>query len=232
MFDDVIDRIIDHCRNLLESAPLRDGQCRYLCLVGGFSASKYLQKRMSFELGPKSKHKLIVIRPKRPSLSVVDGAVRLGLKPEYIESRVLAKTYGIKVNSPISKWNLDELDPELVQRHRYYNKRAKQEYLHFIFHPFARKGNEVKLTDKPKTTSFYASKRNIVGIDVFASDEERPVFITGKPVARKDFKLPSNWDIHKTFPISFFFSDTKIRVFADIDGLEEHEKEIQLEYEW
>jgi len=231
MFDDVIDRIIDHCRRLLESAPLKDGQCRYLCLVGGFSASKYLQKRIIYELGPKSKHKLRVIIPTRPSLSVVEGAVRLGLKPDYIESRVLRKTYGIKVNSPISKWNLDELDPKLVARHRYYNKRAQQDYLHFIFNPFARKGDEVKLTDKPKTKEFYASKRNIVGIDVFESDEQRPVFIEGKPMARKDFKLPAQWDIHQTFPISFFFSDTTIRVFADIDGLEEHEKEIQLEYE-
>jgi len=231
MFDDVIDRIIDHCRRLLESPPLKDGQCHYLCLVGGFSASKYLQKRMIYELGPKSKHRLIVIRPKRPSLSVVDGAVRLGLKPDYIASRVLGKTYGIKVNSPVSKWNLAELDPDLVKKHKYFNKRAKQEYLHYIFHPYAQVGDEVKLTDRAKTTKFYASKQHIVGIDVYASDEYRPVFVTGKPVARKDFKLPKGWDIHKTFPISFFFSDTKIRVFADIDGLKEHEKEIKLDFD-
>jgi len=233
MFDDVIDRIVDHCRRLLESPPLRNGQCRYLCLVGGFSASKYLQKRMIYELGPKSKHNLIVIRPKRPSLSVVDGAVRLGLKPDYIASRVLGKTYGIKVNSPISKWKdkLDSLDPELVAKHRYFNKRANQEYLHYIFHAYARKGDEVKLTDEAKTTKFYASKQHIVGIDVYESDDRRPVFVTGKPVAKKDFKLPADWDINKTFPISFFFSDTKLRVFADIDGLDEHEKEIKLEYD-
>merc|ERR1711971_1507245 len=49
LFDRVIDRVIDHCTALLDTAPLRNGQCQYVCLVGGFSASKYLQKRVIAE---------------------------------------------------------------------------------------------------------------------------------------------------------------------------------------
>jgi len=63
-----------------------------------FSSSNYLRSRIHFELGDKSKYKLTVITTKRPNLAVVDGAVRLGLKPEYIKERRCAKTYGIKVN--------------------------------------------------------------------------------------------------------------------------------------
>ena len=232
IFDEVIDQIIDHCKNLLKMEVLSNRQCKYICLVGGFSSSKYLQSRIVFELGTKSDYRLIVIVPKRPSLSVVDGAVRLGLKPDYIQSRIVQKTYGIKVNAPISRFDLNDLDKELVTKNRYFNKRANQEYLHNIFHAYVRCEDEIEITDKPKTTKFYASKKNIVGIDVYASNDKNPIFITGKPIARKDVILPSNWDIHQTFPISFFFGDTKIRVFADIDGIEDHEKEIRLEYEF
>ena len=232
LFDEVVDQIIDHCKNLLKMETLKNKQCKYICLVGGFSSSKYLQSRIMYELGIKSDYRLIVIVPKRPSLSVVDGAVRLGLKPDYIASRIVRKTYGIKVNAPISRFNLNDLDKDLVTKNRYFNKRANQEYLHNIFHPYVRCEDQINITDKPKTTKFYASKKNIVGIDVYSSNDKNPIFITGKPIARKDVILPSGWDIHQTFPISFFFGDTKIRVFADIDGIEEHEKEIRLEYEF
>eukprot|EP00485_Elphidium_margaritaceum_P000041 CAMPEP_0202692808 /NCGR_PEP_ID=MMETSP1385-20130828/7099_1 /ASSEMBLY_ACC=CAM_ASM_000861 /TAXON_ID=933848 /ORGANISM="Elphidium margaritaceum" /LENGTH=722 /DNA_ID=CAMNT_0049348405 /DNA_START=35 /DNA_END=2203 /DNA_ORIENTATION=+ len=233
MFDEVIDQTIDHCRMLLKLDALnKDSPCRYICLVGGFSSSKYLQHRIMYELGIKSEYKLIVIVPKRPSLSVVDGAVRLGLKPDFISARKLRKTYGIKVNAPIARFTLSDLNEELVQKHRYFNKRANLEYLHCIFHPYVRCGDEIDITDKPITTQFYASKKNIVGIDVYCTDERDPTFVDGDPVARKDVPLPANWDIHQTFPISFFFGDTKIRVFADIDGLADHEKEIRLDYEF
>eukprot|EP00484_Ammonia_sp_Unknown_P021757 CAMPEP_0197026112 /NCGR_PEP_ID=MMETSP1384-20130603/6279_1 /TAXON_ID=29189 /ORGANISM="Ammonia sp." /LENGTH=703 /DNA_ID=CAMNT_0042454723 /DNA_START=41 /DNA_END=2152 /DNA_ORIENTATION=+ len=232
MFDEVIDQIIDHCRNLLRMEPLKDKQCRYICLVGGFSSSRYLQSRIMYELGIKSEYRLIVIVPKRPSLSVVDGAVRLGLKPDYIKSRVVQKTYGIKVNAPVARFKLKELDSSLVEKNRYFNKRANQEYLHNIFHAYVRRGDEIDITDEPKSTKFYASKRNIVGIEVFDSEETNPTFITGKAIAKKDVILPANWDIHTTFPISFFFGDTKIRVFADIEGIKDSEKEIHLEYEF
>jgi len=236
LFDRVIDRVVDHCAALLETPPLKNGQCKYVCLVGGFSASKYLQKRVFAELGAKSKHKLVVIVPNRPSLSVVDGAVRLGLRPDYIAARVVRKTYGIKVNAPIKRFDSARLQQKenraTVAKQRYWNERAQQEYMHCVFHAFVRKGDEVKLSDKPKTTKFYASKKSVVGIDVYASEERDPLFVPAKAIARKDFRLPENWDIHQTFPISFFFGDTKIRVFADIDGLEEHEKEIHLDYEF
>ena len=195
LFDGVIDRIVDHCKRLLAAPPLKDGQCRYICLVGGFSASKYLQRRGIAELGTASPHKL-------------------GLRPDYIAARVVSKTDGIKVNAPLKRFaQVEEGDKAAVAKHRYYNERAQQEYVHCILHAYVRKGDEVCLTDEPKTTKFYASKKHVVGIDVYASEERDPMFVPGKAIARKDFRLPPDWDINQTFPISFFF--------GDIDGLEE-----------
>ena len=67
LVDCAVDRIVGHCKLLLATRQLKDGQCRYFCLVRGFSASKYLQRCLIAQLGTKSQHKLVVIVPKRPS---------------------------------------------------------------------------------------------------------------------------------------------------------------------
>lgn len=230
MFDHIIDRIIDHCKTLLKKQELLN--CQYLCLVGGFSSSKYLQTRVHLELGKKSEHHLIVILPRLPNLSVVDGAVRLGLRPDYITSRTVAKTYGIKVNGPVSRYKLSEFPEEFVQKNIYFHPRHNQQWLHNIFGVYARKNSIVKNTDEPLSRSFYASKNNVIGIEVYESDLENPVMIEGDPIAKKDVELPPDWDMSTRFPISFFFGDTTIRVFAGIDGLEDHQKQIHLNYEF
>merc|ERR1712062_699394 len=61
-------------------------QCKYLCLVGGLCSSQYVQKQFKFEFqsGSKTKHRLKVIIPNKPLLTVVVGAARMGLRNDYI----------------------------------------------------------------------------------------------------------------------------------------------------
>ncbi|CAJ0847791.1 12914_t:CDS:10 [Entrophospora sp. SA101] len=75
-FDPVIGRIIRLIRRQLEES---DGDCSAIFLVGGFSESLYLQKRIKGEF---KKHVSIVSVPSEPACAVVRGAVEYGLNTE------------------------------------------------------------------------------------------------------------------------------------------------------
>lgn len=79
MFDVVIDEIEEHVMNLLRMEAL-DG-CQFLCMVGGFSCSKYLQYKIKTKFGRTSKElkkNLMILIPDKPVLSVVKGAAYFG----------------------------------------------------------------------------------------------------------------------------------------------------------
>ncbi len=113
MFDSVIDKMFDHVDMLLrtpEMRPIRCGEekeeqkgeeglepipgaagqnekgCEYICTVGGFSDSPYLQYRLRYEFGPDSKRGLKIVTKPNPILRVVDGATKLGLHPDFLYS--------------------------------------------------------------------------------------------------------------------------------------------------
>merc|ERR1711971_1319935 len=73
MFDHVITPTILHVQSLLEDSKLQK-QCNYLCLVGGLSRSPYFEWRMRRQFGSKSRYKMEIVVPRRPMLSVVEGA--------------------------------------------------------------------------------------------------------------------------------------------------------------
>ena len=79
--------------NLLNE-PKLTRKCKYLCLVGGLSCSKYFQYKMQEAFGMRSKYMMTVITPNRPILSVVEGAAYFGITDNYIKARVLPHTYG------------------------------------------------------------------------------------------------------------------------------------------
>ena len=76
LFNFVIDPIINHVEKLLRG-PLTSKKFKYICLVGGLSCSKYFGKRIKEQFGLKSRHRLDVIVPYKPILSVVQGAAFL-----------------------------------------------------------------------------------------------------------------------------------------------------------
>eukprot|EP01083_Nonionella_stella_P112473 330904_1 len=102
LFDSVINKIESHVCGLLKDVKALEG-CRYLCLVGGFASSKYLQARMENAFGIKSKFNLIVKVATKPALSVVKGAAYFGIKPYFMQARILKYTYGLRVNWKMPK---------------------------------------------------------------------------------------------------------------------------------
>eukprot|EP01083_Nonionella_stella_P106706 308215_1 len=88
-----MDPIVNHIHKLLAEPKLMRN-CKYLCLVGGFSSSVYFQNKMKEAFGSRSKYRMQMVIPNRPILSVVEGAAYFGITPNYMKARVLRYTYG------------------------------------------------------------------------------------------------------------------------------------------
>eukprot|EP01084_Bolivina_argentea_P263715 446445_1 len=93
LFDSKINPIISHVVQLLDMKVMK--HCKYLALVGGFSCSKYFQKRMKDMFGVFSKYCMNIIIPNKPMLSVVEGASYMAIRQDYIRARKLPFTYGL-----------------------------------------------------------------------------------------------------------------------------------------
>ncbi|CAG8554776.1 11376_t:CDS:2, partial [Scutellospora calospora] len=87
MFDPIIGRIIRLIRGQLDKC----NNCAAMFLVGGFSESKYLRKRIKKEF----KKIPVIASPDKPIAAIVRGAVSYGLDMTIVKSRVLRYTYGI-----------------------------------------------------------------------------------------------------------------------------------------
>jgi molecular chaperone DnaK (HSP70) len=141
LFDPVVDRIIKLIQVQLDN---NRETCSAMFLVGGFSQSKYLQKRIKQKFQQRIKNKNISV-PAHPIAAISRGAALYGLSmknsepnseiidpPKFvIDERMLKYTYGIRV-SP--KWK--EGDP--IERRR-SNGRIRK------FRCIARRGTAVKV---------------------------------------------------------------------------------------
>ena len=117
MFDHVINPSISHIHGLLSNDKM-DG-CKYLCLVGGLSTSRYFQYRMQKEFGAESEYQLEIIVPIRPVLCVCEGAAYFGMVKKYIKGRVLRYTYGSAVNPLLHLIDTDKLPLGYLKENQY-----------------------------------------------------------------------------------------------------------------
>ncbi|CAG8600929.1 6199_t:CDS:2 [Diversispora eburnea] len=90
-FDPVIGKIIRLVSNQLNNG----NDCSAMFLVGGFSESKYLQRRIKDEFGMQVKN---ISVPKQPQAAIVRGGLEYGLNMKTIKTRVLKWTYGIELS--------------------------------------------------------------------------------------------------------------------------------------
>ncbi|KAJ7539870.1 hypothetical protein O6H91_11G112700 [Diphasiastrum complanatum] len=86
IFDPVVGKILA----LVDNAIVSD--LKALMLVGGFSSSPYLMRRIQEKFGERVGE---IIRPPNPGSAVCSGAVTLGISKGIILARVSRKTYGI-----------------------------------------------------------------------------------------------------------------------------------------
>ncbi|CAG8769558.1 32184_t:CDS:10, partial [Gigaspora margarita] len=133
MFDPIIERIIRLINLQLENSP----KCSIIFVVGGFSESEYLQKRIKEEFEQRVKY---IVIPPEPTAAVVNGAVIYGLtlnsSEQYnakmpigpiIKSRVLKYTYGTDIKSSrefcilAKKGTIANLDQKFEQSFKPFN---------------------------------------------------------------------------------------------------------------
>ncbi len=93
MLDDVFGPIIATLQEIMHNKKQITGKCTYLSLVGGLAESSYFQARMEEEFGLKSKYGLSIIVPKRPILSVVEGAAWFGAETIRTLSESISATF-------------------------------------------------------------------------------------------------------------------------------------------
>jgi molecular chaperone DnaK (HSP70) len=122
-------------RTIEEQFEKLDGYgCDYIFLVGGFSTSPLLRKRVEEQFGWRVKK---IVMPVEPGAAIVEGAVSFGLDPTTIRARCSRLTYGYRCSKPFE----EGIDPE---RKRFFSERAGQDYCDDRFGIMAAKGESIE----------------------------------------------------------------------------------------
>ncbi|WAR14057.1 HS12A-like protein [Mya arenaria] len=88
LFKRPIDLLMRHLKSLLAEPKMRS--VHTVILVGGFGESPYVQRRIKSEITG-----VRLILPSEAGLAVLKGAVRFGLSPDIVSSRILKYMYGV-----------------------------------------------------------------------------------------------------------------------------------------
>ncbi|WAQ99930.1 HS12B-like protein [Mya arenaria] len=158
IFDEIIDQVIEFLFIMLQDA-------EYIVLVGGFSESKYLQKRMKAEFGDK------VVAPTEPRTAVMRGAVLFGQSPASIQTRVSKYTYGIATMEHFKPGIHSENKRIVINGH---------EYCDDIFEKIVTIGQEITVRQNMKEMTYHPTiddQAHFV-LQVFASSTENPKYVT------------------------------------------------------
>ena len=239
LFDVVMDPIMGHTKKLLNN-PTMNG-CKYLCLVGGLSCSPYFQYQMKQNFGKNSEYGLQLIIPRRPILSVVEGAAYFGLIKNYIKARILRYTYGKTIIWPLQRAIDNGVPKEHIDKFKMFNKHANAYGVKGCFMSIAKKNQEVKHDEIFTTEStMFDPNASSISINILCSDKEDPkIKDDGWRIA--ELKLDVNNDNNNNnnnngdkqdtkIIVEFHFYDTQLKVFAYRRNCAHLKKEIELNY--
>lgn len=206
LFDLVIDEMLalvdQHLRDINASRSER------ILLVGGFVESQYLQVR--FKERFRSRVAEVLIAP-RPAYAVLLGAVKWGLRPDTLVSRIMTHTYGVDVRMPFEQ-GIDTPD-------RYHIDGYGEAWCRDRFSIFVRSGQSVEV-GTPVSQRFYPTdpQDTSVRLDVYAMDDASPRYVNS-PGSEKIGTL--NVDVSSTVNlpaaereilVTMIFGDSEITV--------------------
>jgi len=189
----------------------------------------------------------MIFTPKRPILSVVDGAARMGLHPNFISARTISKTYGIAVQKDINEFKLmypDALIPQqrITSRSFWVDEQrtqlVKRQVINDVFCPFVRRQQLIKNSDQPKV--YWVEPAHVttdrISIRFYSSEDiDAPMFVEeGGEENRIEIELTEQCKMRgEPIPIIFVFCDTTIRVFVEVmsDNGQRETKEVALDFD-
>ncbi|CAB4381861.1 unnamed protein product [Rhizophagus irregularis] len=200
MFDPVIDRIINLIDDQLKNSSEKN--CSAMFLVGGFSESPYLLRKVkeTFE------HQVPIIAvPAVPIAAIVRGAITYGLNVDndIVPDRVLKWTYGIEVCRP---WVSGDKP----------NKRTK-DGMYLYFHELAKRGSNVKV-DQKFSGDFYPIRPNqdIITFNVYYTSKYEAKYCSDPGMRLLGVIRVKTYDTHLGLnrPIEFSLAFGKVEIKA------------------
>lgn len=116
IFDPIVDQILSLIENQYEAMQKAEKKLDMIILTGGLGQSEYLLNKIQDKFYGKNIH---VHAPVQYDQSVVRGAVELAKDTSYITKRIVRKSYGIQVMTPLVD-AFDYMDPSSELRFAKY----------------------------------------------------------------------------------------------------------------
>ena len=189
----IFDPIVAQILRLIRKQVAAVSGCKAILMVGGFSESKYLQKRVRDDFPD-----IPVVKPTGAGGAVCVGATLYGLRPNLVASRIARKTYGIGVMQMSFKPNplffMAGIGPPLVP-----------DFDEDSFLTFVNKGDEVDV-DSHVTHTVKPSHegQNQALIELFSSEEN-------------DVESTTEWGVKKEGKFIFLMPDTSLGTDRELD---------------
>ncbi|XP_076081761.1 heat shock 70 kDa protein 12A-like isoform X1 [Mytilus galloprovincialis] len=157
-----IEGVISLMREIFRNKSLKN--VAHVLIVGGFSECKLMQDAVRNAFPDQR-----IINPNEAGLSVLKGAVLFGHKPDYIQSRVMRCSYGVKTNLP---WNEKKYD------RKHYVLMDGEERCDDIFSLIVEKNESVEAGMIVKKSFFTPFKHQVsMDIMVYVSEEATPGYV-------------------------------------------------------
>jgi len=160
----LLDKIVNHLQTLLNMKELSD--VKFIFVVGGFGESSLLQDHLKKKLNTSAR----MIVPPRPGHAVIIGAVKFGLNPNVIISRIAKCTFGIDMKEI---WNDEQ---------HCGGKRATHDgqiYCENVFDVFIRTNESIDLrSEVVRTYTPVEESQTTVELPVYSSEKPYPRFTT------------------------------------------------------
>ena len=200
LFDTAVHKIVDRITDILKSV----NNVNALVLVGGFSESPYLQRRMKKEFGDR----VTILSPKEPASAVIKGAVMYGHNPQVIDSRVCKYTYGIA----------------RMMRFKDYHSRRKRivvsgvSWCDDLFNKHIEVGQTVHVNEDFEAHEYFPVTQDMRHgcLEVYASTEKNPTYVDEEGcqhvgIIRIDL---TGGDVKAKVLVKLIFGGTELRVEA------------------
>ncbi|XP_061183641.1 heat shock 70 kDa protein 12A-like [Saccostrea echinata] len=202
LFSAASDGMVNHVKQLLRSPRVRG--TNNILMVGGFSESPLLQKRIREEF-PDSR----VIIPQEAGLAVLKGAVIFGHQPATIAARIAKYTYGIETNTTFDRRKHPESKKKMVEG----REKCKD-----VFDKHVCTGQLLEIDDVQSEKSYWPlySNQTKVSLPVYTSTREDPEFVDesgSSYLGKLTVDLPK-YGSDKEVSTSFIFGGTELKVQA------------------
>jgi len=202
LFTPTIDSIITLMKNTLSNRSAND--LSTILMVGGFSECSLIQDAVQAAFPDKR-----IIIPEDAGMSVLKGAVLFGHRPDFIRSRVMKCSYGVKTNIPFDKRRHDAKQKVLMDG---------EEKCDNVFSLIIEKDQMVEAGTKVSKSYFTPySHQDIMDFSIYVSDKQYPSYVDDDGcslLCRPTIKFPETCAERRWVDVEFIFGNTEIGMTA------------------